>query len=264
MLTRIISAVVGVPILLFFIIQGGLPFTFMVLVLASIGLFEYSRMIKKKGHQFLFFPMLMGVWVMLVASYYTFSIWASLGIMVAFLSVFLVAVFHFPSFDVPDISANLLGLIYVGWTMAHLILLSKLEDGIIILLYLFVAIWSSDSGAYFVGRFLGKHKLCPSVSPKKTVEGSIGGIVTACIILFLFNLYFLLVPYYAVILIGIVISVVGQLGDLMESLIKRYCDIKDSGNLIPGHGGILDRFDSIMLAAPFMYYCLNVVIYLGQ
>jgi len=123
--------------------------------------------------------------------------------------------------------------------------------------------WMADSGAYFVGKFLGKHKLCPSVSPKKTIEGSIGGILTTCLVLYLLNAYCGLLPNYSVFIIGVVISIVGQIGDLIESLIKRFCGVKDSGNILPGHGGILDRFDSIMLAAPFMYYCICVVQYLG-
>lgn len=260
---RIMSAIVGIPVLLFFILQGGFLFALMVFALASVGLWEYSKMVIAKGYQIKPVPLLCSAWVMIVSCYFRFADWASMGLMTMFLIIFIIAVIQFPGFKVSDIAVNFLGLIYVGWTMTHLLLLGQMEHGVLLVLYLFVAIWSSDSGAYFVGRFLGRHKLCPEVSPKKTIEGAIGGIATTCLILFLLNLYCNLLPDYGIALIGIVISIVGQLGDLIESLIKRFCNVKDSGNLIPGHGGILDRFDSIMLAAPFMYYCLRIVQYLG-
>ena len=114
-----------------------------------------------------------------------------------------------------------------------------------------------------MGRFLGRHKLCPRVSPKKTVEGSIGGIITTCVLLSLLNLYVHMLSSVTVLVIAVVISLVGQIGDLMESLIKRYYGVKDLGKLIPGHGGVLDRFDSIMLAAPVMYYVLVIAQHFG-
>lgn len=262
MATRIISALVGLPIVLFFIYMGGGYFAFMIAVLATIGLFELCRMTKGR-QQFLFVPVLLGVWVMLAGSYLQWDNWADVGILITFCMVFAVAVFRFPDFDVLDIAVNLLGLIYIGWTMAHFIVFDSLGDGRLLVLYLFVAIWGSDSGAYFIGRFLGKHKLCPRVSPKKTIEGSIGGIITSCVLLVLVNQYVQLLSPAAAMVIGAVISVIGQIGDLIESLIKRFYQVKDSGKLIPGHGGVLDRFDSAMLAAPVMYYCLVIAQYFG-
>ncbi len=262
MATRIISALIGLPIILFFIYMGGGYFAFMIAVLATIGLYELSRMTKGR-QQFLFVPVLLGVWMMLMGSYFQWENWSGMGILITFCLVFAVAVFQFPAFDVLDIAVNFLGLIYIGWTMAHFILFDSLGDGRLLVLYLFVAIWGSDSGAYFTGRFLGKHKLCPRVSPKKTIEGSIGGIVTSCILLVLINQYLHLLTTVAAIIIGVVISIIGQIGDLIESLIKRYYQVKDSGNLIPGHGGVLDRFDSAMLAAPVMYYCFIIAQHFG-
>ena len=262
MATRIISALVGLPIILFFIYMGGGAFAFMVAVLATIGLYEFARMASGR-QKFLFVPVLLGVWLLLLGSYLAWPDWTAIGLLVTFCVVFAVAVFRFPDFNVEDIAVNLLGLIYIGWTLAHLIAFDGLGDGRLLVLYLFVAIWGSDSGAYFVGRFLGKHKLCPRVSPKKTIEGSIGGIITTCVLLLLLDAYFGMLSPLTAIAIGVAISVIGQVGDLSESLIKRYYGVKDSGNLIPGHGGILDRFDSIMLAAPVMYYAIVIAQYLG-
>ena len=129
------------------------------------------------------------------------------------------------------------------------------------LLYLFVIIWASDSGAYFAGRICGRHKLAPSLSPKKTIEGAIGGIICAILLLYVVNLFlfayeFITVPFriYEVILFATVVAIIGIVGDLAESMLKRMVDVKDSGNILPGHGGILDRFDSIILSAPVVYY----------
>lgn len=263
MKTRIISALVGLPVLLFFIYLGGAPFAFMVAVLATIGTWEFARMTKEKNQKFLLIPVLLGIWAMLLGSYLGWENWTAIGILITFCIVFTYAVFTFPEFNVDSIAVNFLGLIYIGWSMAHLIAFDGLPDGKLLVLYLFVAIWSSDSGAYFVGRFCGKNKLCPKVSPKKTREGSIGGILTTCVLLALLNCYFKLLPMVAVVLIAVFVSIIGQVGDLIESIIKRYYGVKDAGKLIPGHGGILDRFDSVMLAAPVMYYCLIVAHMLG-
>lgn len=262
MLVRILSAIVGLPILLFFIYEGGLAFALLVAALATVGLWEFARMSGVR-QQFLLIPVLLGVWLMLAGSYLGWSMWASVGILFTFCVVFVAAILRYPYFTVEDIGVNLLGLVYIGWTFSHLIAFAGMEDGRLLVLYLFVAIWGSDSGAYFVGRFLGRHKLCPRVSPKKTVEGAIGGILTAIALLALLNLYFGMLPPVLVAPLGAAISVVGQIGDLMESLIKRHYGVKDSGSLIPGHGGVLDRFDSVMLAAPVMYYGLLLAEFLA-
>lgn len=133
-------------------------------------------------------------------------------------------------------------------------------QGIFFILYLLFSAWFGDSGAYFVGTFLGKHKLCPNVSPKKTVEGFIGGIVTVGIVVFLLCLIYNLliftdiqINYIIAVIIAMIASVFGVLGDLSASVIKREFGAKDFGTLFPGHGGVLDRFDSVLFVAPFIY-----------
>ena len=260
---RILTGLIGAPLLLLFIFKGGIFFAGLVFTLVTIGIWEYGKMVTTKGYHFQTIPVMLSAWVMIITCYLNFKDWASFGLMLIFLCIFFLAIVKYPRYEVSDIAVHFLGVIYIGWTMSHLLLLNRMEEGTLLILYLFFAIWSSDSGAYFAGKFLGKHKLCPSVSPKKTIEGSIGGILTTCLVLYLLNAYCGLLPNYSVFIIGVVISIVGQIGDLIESLIKRFCGVKDSGNILPGHGGILDRFDSIMLAAPFMYYCICVVQYLG-
>ena len=252
---RILSALVFVPVLLLFMYLGGAPFAGLVVALGAIGVHEFYTMAKTK-HQVLFVPVLLGVMVMLIAAYLQVSVWLTLGILVTFCMVFGYAVFKFPAFGVEDIAVNFLGLIYIGWTLAHLILLGGMPDGRVLVFFAFVAMWANDTGAYFIGITLGKRRPWGEISPKKSVEGAIGGIITTCVALYVLNLYFGLMHGVTVILIGVVVAIIGLIGDLMESLIKRYYGVKDSGKLLPGHGGILDRFDSVMLAAPMMYYCI--------
>lgn len=132
--------------------------------------------------------------------------------------------------------------------------------GVFMIVYLLFCAWFGDSGAYFVGTFFGKHKLCPEISPKKTVEGLIGGIVTVGVVVFIqclvYNLFLsdgVHMSYAVLIPVGMIASAAGVLGDLSASVIKRQYNVKDFGNLIPGHGGILDRFDSVLFVSPFLY-----------
>lgn len=138
--------------------------------------------------------------------------------------------------------------------------------GVFFFLYLLFCAWFGDSGAYFVGTFLGKHKLCPNISPKKTVEGFIGGIITVGVVVFItcliFNNLVFAEPrinYFTVIVVGMIASVFGVFGDLTASVIKREYGVKDFGNIMPGHGGVLDRFDSVIFVAPFIYVIFKYV-----
>ncbi len=255
---RILTAIVGVPVLLLFMYLGGTPFAFLIFVLATVGTHELYTMAKGK-HHILFIPVLLGVWAMLLCSWLGVSNWMTMGILITFCLVFGYAVFRFPAFGVEDIAVNFLALIYIGWTMSHLILMGHLENGRLLVFMAFLAMWANDSGAYFIGTWFGKRRPWGAISPKKSVEGTIGGIVITCIALFLMNLYFDLMPVIAPVFIGIAVAIIGLIGDLMESMLKRYYGVKDSGKLLPGHGGILDRFDSVMLAAPMMYYCILLV-----
>lgn len=137
--------------------------------------------------------------------------------------------------------------------------------GTFFVVYLLFCAWLGDSGAYFVGTFLGRHKLCPEVSPKKTVEGFIGGIITVGICVFLealiFNQFFLVdrqIDYVVIVIVGMVASVFGVLGDLSASVIKREFGVKDFGSIMPGHGGVLDRFDSVLFVAPFIFIIFKI------
>lgn len=149
----------------------------------------------------------------------------------------------------------------ITYSMDTLLYMSSFsKTGVFMLVLTLCGAWLADSGAYFVGTFFGKTPLCPNISPKKTLEGVIGGVLCNGIFLIIISLFydFVLkgesVNYIMVFLAGIGCALVGLVGDLSASLIKRQCNIKDFGNIMPGHGGVMDRFDSVLLVAPFMYY----------
>ena len=155
-------------------------------------------------------------------------------------------------------------LIYIPFLLSTLIDIKGLENGSLILWIVFIGAFATDTFAYFSGVFLGKHKLCPEISPKKTIEGSIGGTIGAIILLLLYGLllektFKMDINYIKLGILGLVISPISQIGDLTASIIKRKYGLKDYGNLFPGHGGILDRLDSVIATAPLVYIYVTTI-----
>ncbi|MFK5926462.1 MAG: phosphatidate cytidylyltransferase [Desulfuromusa sp.] len=148
-----------------------------------------------------------------------------------------------------------LGLVYLPFLLGHLMLLRLLTDGRQWIFMTLIVIMSCDTCAYFVGSKIGKRKLYPAVSPNKSIEGALGGVVGSIFAIMIAKFTFLpIIGVFDAVLVGILLGVMGQLGDLFESLLKRACQVKDSGNMIPGHGGMLDRLDSLLFAFPVVYY----------
>ncbi|MEW6636495.1 MAG: phosphatidate cytidylyltransferase [Actinomycetota bacterium] len=150
--------------------------------------------------------------------------------------------------------AMLLMALWVGAALAHVGLLSRLPEGTVLVLIAVVGPWVSDAGAYFAGRLFGRHRLFPTLSPKKTVEGALGGLSLAVLAVAPLAHAFLGYPPAKAILVGAAVSVFSQSGDLFESTLKRILAVKDLGRLLPGHGGMLDRVDSLLFTAPAVYY----------
>ncbi|MFH1003450.1 MAG: phosphatidate cytidylyltransferase [Chloroflexota bacterium] len=149
------------------------------------------------------------------------------------------------------------GIFYVGGLLRYLVLLRGLDDGRNWLLLALLATIASDSTAFFVGRALGRHHLAPRISPAKTWEGAVGGVLGAVLVSLLFRLptlFYLPLSYGQALLLGLLVSIFAQVGDLVESLLKRQTGVKDSGRLVPGHGGILDRIDGLIFAGVLVYY----------
>jgi phosphatidate cytidylyltransferase len=170
---------------------------------------------------------------------------------------------------------TLLGVFYAGWLMSYLIQLRSFPGfispspfpstpfGAWVVLYVMAMTWTTDAGAYFVGRRFGKHKLAPSLSPNKTIEGSIGGIFFAVLMGLAWGRW-INIPIVHCVVLGILCGVLGQIGDLCESAMKRDVGIKDFGGIMPGHGGVLDRFDSLLFTAPVCYYYLVALVVGGK
>ncbi len=158
-------------------------------------------------------------------------------------------------FSFEDAGFLILSAIYVGLGFYYFIQTREVENGLVYIFYAILVILSTDTGAYFFGRAFGKNKLWPQISPKKTIEGALGGIFVACIVAILFHQFF---PVHdsllLVIVVTVIASVFAQIGDLVESAIKRHYNVKDSGKLLPGHGGILDRFDSWLFVFPLLHF----------
>jgi CDP-diglyceride synthetase len=159
-----------------------------------------------------------------------------------------------------DAMATMIGIIYIEFFSFHVVLVDNTGEYSILVWLVLLSAFGSDICAYFTGVFLGKHKLCPDLSPKKTIEGAVGGVIGSAIVCGLFGYFFC--PQFLVhcIIIGFVGSVISMCGDLTASAYKRKMGIKDYGNLIPGHGGIMDRFDSVMFTAPFVYYYIILIL----
>jgi phosphatidate cytidylyltransferase len=160
---------------------------------------------------------------------------------------------------ITGISTTFFAIIYVSWLGSYVIKLKMLPEGQWLVLFLLLTTKSVDVGGYIIGRFMGKHKLLAKVSPKKSIEGAIGGFLACVLVSVLSKLYLAEVSIYHLIILGLLIGLSSQLGDLTESLIKRDCEVKDSGRFIPEQGGILDLIDSVLFSAPVVY--LYVVVY---
>lgn len=256
MKTRIITAIIGLIIVLPIIIYGKLPFFVVALILALVGLFELIRMYKPKE---IFIYMLFSI-LFLIALIYpselinVFNLSFDKGDILLLLGIFLLSltVFTKNKFTFSDAGFLLLTTMYIGLSFYYLI--EVRSAGLNYLLFILFVIWSTDSGAYFFGKAIGKKKLWPAISPNKTIGGAIGGIVMAVLVSVIFQaVYPFEFSFITIMLYAVLISIVGQVGDLVASAFKRHYDIKDAGNLFPGHGGVLDRLDSLVFVMLVLY-----------
>lgn len=258
MKTRVITAVVALAVFIPLLIVGKTPLLILTMLLGVIAMSEILRM----THSFLVSFEAIISFIGVVAIILPNSFWQSsqryltmsaqtviYGI--AFL-LLLRTVFSRKHFNYDDAGVLLLSMVYIGSGFHYFFQADT--KGLAVVLFGMVIVWTTDSGAYLFGRQFGQHKLAPQISPNKTWEGSIGGSVFAVVVIptvFTFGHW---LPYSYIQLLGIalILSVGGQIGDLIESAFKRYFNVKDSGNILPGHGGILDRFDSMLVVMPLM------------
>lgn len=255
---RIITAVVAIALFLPIVFYGGIPFVLLTYLLGTIGLYEMLRMQKQSIFSFPGMFSLIILWIILFPKHYhdvlaSFHYTKSeLGIaMILLLLTYTVITKNRFSFE--DAAFSVLSAVYVGTGFYFFI--ETREAGLVYIFYSLFIMWATDSGAYFIGKAMGKKKLWPEISPNKTVEGFVGGIVCAVIVGILFVvLTDVHVTFFAIFGITAVLSVFGQIGDLVESALKRHFNVKDSGSILPGHGGILDRFDSLLFVWPILHF----------
>lgn len=263
MLTRIISALIGAPLILLFLIVKGNYLYLFAGVLSLVGMYEYYKAVKNVGIKT---ASLIG-YLFCIAFYVLQLIYPQAEVFSKLLPLLLLVTFTYELFTrqngVNGVVHTLFGFVYVSFLMGHLIFINRLESGAYLLWLPFFTAWFTDTAAYFTGVSIGKHKLFPSISPKKTLEGYLGGIVGSSILTSLFGIiirsYGCSIPMIHFIIIGLICGFASEAGDLAASYIKRYTGIKDFGRLIPGHGGILDRFDSILFTMPVVYYYFMLI-----
>lgn len=261
MLTRIITAVVGLPILIFIIYIGGLPLKLAVAAVSLVGMYEFYRAMSKKIKPIHVMGFLMELILLLIIytnipKVMTYSI-----CLMALVLVLLFIVIGHKDYNVYDVLITVFGFLYVGAMLASISVIRDYPRGMFFVWLVFIFSFASDTGAYFVGTCFGRHKLTPELSPKKSVEGAVGGLFSSAVLSALYTYICLRSAGMTALMfiLGLIGSFFAQSGDLAASSIKRYVGIKDYGRIFPGHGGVLDRFDSVLFTAPFVLFCQVIV-----
>lgn len=280
MLKRIISAIVGIVVgVTVLLIDNKFLYIAVLTLIGSVGVWELIHAVKCEKHKLLtwtcvgfsaFVPSLLTL-SMEFELKHNIIVFSFVGFVFILLLIMLlnhktvrlehIAMCGCAATIIPASLSCIVYVRYISWYAE-----GGFFPGVFMVVYLLFCAWFGDSGAFFVGTFLGKHKLCPNISPKKTVEGFLGGVLTVGIVTAVqcavYNELLLRLPfapegfrmnYFVLVPIGMLASIAGVLGDLTASVIKRQYDVKDFGNLMPGHGGVLDRFDSVLFVAPFLY-----------
>jgi phosphatidate cytidylyltransferase len=263
--TRELTALIASPLAIWIVgWSHPLVFDVTVAICAILALHEFLILGRKKGFH-LPIALCILVAIFILAAFVLEPISVEMGVFVALLLIPASYVFTKGSLDeaLPSSAIAVMATLYVGMLGGSLIRLrSDFPVGPKLVFFLLIVVWTGDAGAYYTGKAFGRHKLSPRISPKKTVEGLVGGIATsitaAIVIHFTFFPEF---PLVHAIIAGVILSACGVIGDLAESLWKRSADVKDSGTLIPGHGGFLDRFDSIYFTAPILYTYWSLIMH---
>lgn len=269
--TRALTALVGLPAGIVLMYLGGWYWMAVIAVMMIKGQHEFLSAARKRGCQpcdALVYVFGLSLLLTVQAAPGNWELRAVLSI-VFVMAIMTLEVFRKSQTHFANAGVALLAFFYIAWLMGYLVLMQRLEAspslerpswpwtmpfGFSVLLYTFGVTWITDTGAYLVGKNLGRSKLCPSISPGKTVEGSYGAFLTAIVASAVLGTGFIGLPIAHAVLLGVIMGVLGQLGDLAKSVLKREAGIKDFGAVFPGHGGVLDRFDAVLFNAIIIYY----------
>jgi len=265
---RIVGSALWVLILWIFIfLMPTWVFASSIIVIVGLGLYEFFDMVSKKGILvYKYFGIITGCLISLT-TYVQVAPSAEMEFVLMTTVCLCVFLLQFTRRNTEQalvgIATTILGIFYVGWFFSFMIKLRIMPplnmDGRLLILYLIIVTKSGDMGAYIIGTLFGKHQLIPRISPKKSVEGTIAGLIISFGAAVLFKDMLPAVSIVHIFVIGILLSLTGQIGDLSESLIKRDCKVKDSGFVFPGLGGILDIIDSLIFTAPILYFYLRLI-----
>lgn len=251
---RVLSGLIGIVLLLFIVYKGGILLNLSIYIVSIIGIRELYKAFEKIDINPVYPIGYIGSTMMLLAFIYKPEL---INLVLALSIIISMSLIVFTKDrNIKDIGVTLLGIFYIPFLLFHIIYLGNTKY----IWLIFIISFGTDTFAYITGNLIGKRKLSPNVSPNKTIEGSIGGIIGAIVLSLIYaNLKDISSPIH-IILISLIGSVVSQIGDLTASKVKRYAGIKDYGFIMPGHGGILDRFDSIIFATPVVYYYIKIFI----
>jgi phosphatidate cytidylyltransferase len=266
---RIITGLIaGLGWLLLLLFGSFFLFWLVLVLLSAAALYEYACLQRKRsgGNQIHFYVLILPGLLPSLAAYSGRIELVAAGLLVALLLLFAVVLLRYPDFGNGHdfVARSTFGIVYAGLLPAHIILLMAQPQGALWLGVLTALIAASDIGAFYSGRFFGRRRLCPAISPGKTVEGFAGGLLAGTVVAV--GLVQLLLPennLLLVALLALLLCCLGVMGDLIESVLKRSAEVKDSGVILPGHGGILDRADSMLVAAPVFYYLLSWGVFAG-
>jgi phosphatidate cytidylyltransferase len=232
-------------------------------LLIVVGLYEFYYMVEKKGVR-LFKPLGLLVGALIpITIYFRFPVQEGLQFLFIIIGIIILFLLELTKKEthqaILSISATIFGIIYISWCFSFIIRVRQLPEGALLTGFLIVVTKASDVGAYLWGKKFGKISLIKKISPKKSLEGSIGGFFTSLGVGVIFSLFIGSITFWEKFFLIIILAIVAQLGDLFESLIKRDCQVKDSGRLLPGMGGILDVMDSLIFAAPTFYIYIKML-----
>lgn len=266
-ITRILTGLIGFPIVALVLIFGNeILIDIAFAIIAIMSLHEYYKSFKEKANPVTWIGYiacsLIGFTHLIPSEHLIHTIGILIPIFV--LALFLKVILTNMKTNIKDIAITILGICYIPLFLMFIPILRGTENGPLLVWYIILSAWGTDVFAYTVGKLIGKHKFS-KISPNKTIEGCIGGIIGAVIInlayTWIINSFFQMnINYIAILVISIILSILSQIGDFAASAIKRYVGIKDFSNLIPGHGGMLDRIDSIIFISPFAFYLIRLFI----
>ncbi|NOQ20332.1 MAG: phosphatidate cytidylyltransferase [Desulfobacterales bacterium] len=265
-LKRWITGLIALPFLIFLVYKGGVLFTILISMAGLVALWEYYRLVfNGEDKPISNIILLWGYGINFAIIWSTFLVGPNLSVSVIGLNLIVVALISLFQFKTDQtvldvVIKQLQGIIYIPVLLSFLVLIREGSSGMIWVFVLLAVIFAGDTGAYYVGSYLGRHKLSPAVSPGKTIEGSIGGLAVNLVLGGIAKYLFLSgLPWGLSLLFFLAVGIAGQVGDLFESELKRSSGIKDSGGILPGHGGILDRIDALLFASPVAYIFIRYI-----